>query len=158
MPSWLIILLIVLAVVIGLLVLLYFAGRKLQKRQAEQQSMLEANKQTVSLLVIDKKRMKVKDAQLPASVISQIPKVSRNMKASFVKVKIGPQLVTLFCDEKIYDSVPVKKEVKAEISGMYLMSVKGVHGTKIIREQKKKGRFKQALEKAQEKAGAKPIK
>ena len=41
---------------------------------------------------------------------------------------------------------------------MYLMSVKGVHGTKIIREQKKKGRFKQALEKAQEKAGAKPIK
>ena len=81
MPSWLIILLIVLAVVIGLLVLLYFAGRKLQKRQAEQQSMLEANKQTVSLLVIDKKRMKVKDAQLPASVISQIPKVSRNMKA-----------------------------------------------------------------------------
>ena len=158
MPSWLIILLIVLAVVIGLLVLLYFAGRKLQKRQAEQQSMLEANKQTVSLLVIDKKRVKVKDAQLPASVISQIPKVSRNMKASFVKVKIGPQLVTLFCDEKIYDSVPVKKEVKAEISGMYLMSVKGVHGTKIIREQKKKGRFKQALEKAQEKAGAKPIK
>ena len=158
MPSWLIILLIVLAVVIGLLVLLYFAGRKLQKRQAEQQSMLEANKQTVSLLVIDKKRMKVKDAQLPASVISQIPKVSRNMKASFVKVKIGPQLVTLFCDEKIYDSVPVKKEVKAEISGMYLMSVKGVHGTKIIREQKKKGRLKQALEKAQEKAGAKPIK
>ncbi|MCR4641376.1 MAG: hypothetical protein K5697_05025 [Lachnospiraceae bacterium] len=158
MPSWLIILLIVLAVVIGLLVLLYFAGRKLQKRQAEQQSMLEANKQTVSLLVIDKKRMKVKDAQLPASVTAQIPKISRNMKASFVKVKIGPQLVTLFCDEKIYDSVPVKKEVKAEISGMYLMSVKGVHGTKIIREQKKKGRFKQALEKAQEKAGAKPIK
>ena len=158
MPTWLIILLIVLAVVIGLLVLLYFAGRKLQKRQTEQQSMLEANKQTVSLLVIDKKRMKVKDAQLPASVMSQIPKISRNMKASFVKVKIGPQLITLFCDEKIYDSVPVKKEVKAEVSGMYLMSVKGVHGTKIVREQKKKSRFKQALEKAQEKAGAKPIK
>ena len=73
MPTWLIILLIVLAVVIGLLVLLYFAGRKLQKRQNEQQSMLEANKQTVSLLVIDKKRMKIKDANLPASVSAQIP-------------------------------------------------------------------------------------
>ncbi len=158
MPTWLIILLIVLAVVIGLLVLLYFAGRKLQKRQNEQQSMLEANKQTVSLLVIDKKRMKIKDANLPASVSAQIPKISRNMKAAFVKVKIGPQLVTLFCDEKIYDSVPIKKEVKAEVSGMYLMSVKGVHGTKIVHEQKKKSRFKQALEKAQEKAGAKPIK
>ncbi len=158
MPTWLIILLIVLAVVIGLLVLLYFAGRKLQKRQNEQQSMLEANKQTVSLLVIDKKRMKIKDANLPASVSAQIPKISRNMKAAFVKVKIGPQLVTLFCDEKIYDAVPIKKEGKAEVSGMYRMSVKGVHGTKIVHEQKKKSRFKQALEKAQEKAGAKPIK
>ncbi len=158
MPTWLIILIIVLVVLIGLMVLLYFAGKKLQKRQNEQQSMLEANKQTVSLLVIDKKRMKIKDANLPASVSAQIPKISRNMKAAFVKVKIGPQLLTLFCDEKIYDAVPVKKEVKAEVSGMYLMSVKGVHGTKIVHEKKKKSRFKQALEKAQEKAGAKAIK
>lgn len=158
MPTWLIVLIIVLVVVIGLVVLLYFAGKKLQKRQAEQQEMMEANKQTVSLLVIDKKRMKLKDAKLPESVMSQMPKMARNVKTPLVKVKIGPQILTMFCDEKIFDLVPVKKEVKAEISGMYLMSVKGIHGTQIQKEQKKKSKFKQLVEKAQEKAGAKPIK
>ncbi len=158
MPKGLIIFLIILAVLIAVLVILYFLGRKLQKKQDEQKAMMEANKQTVSLLVIDKKRMKIKDVQLPASVSSQLPKLQKNMKAPFVKVKIGPQIMTLFCDESIFDLVPVKKEVKAEISGMYLVGVKGIHGTQISKEKKKKSRFRQALEKAQEKAGAKPIK
>ncbi|MBP5608773.1 MAG: hypothetical protein J6X66_10990 [Lachnospiraceae bacterium] len=158
MPKWLIVLLIVLVVIIVLLVILYFAGKKLQKQQAEQQAMLEANKQTVSLLVIDKKRMKIKDAKLPEAVMSQMPKMAKNVKTPMVKVKVGPQILTLFCDEKIFDLVPVRKEVKAEISGMYLMGVKGIHGTQIQKDQKKKSKFKQLLEKAQEKAGAKPIK
>ena len=158
MSKGLIIFLIILAVLIAVLVILYFLGRKLQKKQDEQKAMMEANKQTVSLLVIDKKRMKIKDVQLPASVSSQLPKLQKNMKAPFVKVKIGPQIMTLFCDESIFDLVPVKKEVKAEISGMYLVGVKGIHGTQISKEKKKKSRFRQALEKAQEKAGAKPIK
>ena len=119
---------------------------------------MEAHKQTVSLLIIDKKRMKLKDAKLPDAVMSQMPKLARNVKTPLVKVKIGPQIMTMFCDEKIFDLVPVKKEVKAEISGMYLMSVKGIHGTQIQKEQKKKSKFKQLIEKAQEKAGAKPIK
>ena len=158
MPKWLIILIIVLVVFIALMVVLYFVGRKLQKQQDEQKAMMEANKQTVSLLVIDKKRMKLKDAKLPDAVMSQMPKMARNVKTPLVKVKIGPQILTMFCDESIYDAVPVKKEVKAEISGMYLMSVKGIHGTQIKKDQKKKSKFRQLLEKAQEKAGAKPIK
>ena len=44
------------------------------------------------------------------------------------------------------------------MSGMYITEVKGLHGKPIIKEQKKKSRFKRALEAAQEKAGAKPIK
>ena len=158
MPKGLIIFLIIVAVLVAVLVILYFLGRKLQKRQDEQKAMMEANKQTVSLLVIDKKRMKIKDVQLPASVMAQMPKLSKNVKAPFVKVKIGPQIMTLFCDESIFDLVPVKKEVKAEISGMYLVGVKGIHGTQIQKDKKKKSRFRQALEKAQEKAGAKAIK
>ncbi|MCR5249980.1 MAG: hypothetical protein K6E50_05180 [Lachnospiraceae bacterium] len=158
MPTWLIILIIVLVVLIAAIIGLYFAGKKLQKQQTEQQAMLESNKQTVSLLVIDKKRMKIKEAQLPSAVTSQIPKLQQNLKVPLVKVKIGPQITTLFCDDKIFDYVPVKKEVKAEISGMYLMGVKGVHGTQIQKDEKKKSKFKQLLEKAQEKAGAKPLK
>ena len=82
------IVLIVVAVIIVLLAILYFLGKKLEKKQAEQKMLLEANKQTVSLLVIDKKKMKVKDAQLPASIIEQVPKAARNIKTPMVKVKI----------------------------------------------------------------------
>ena len=153
-----IIFIVVLVVFIVLLVLLYFAGKKMQTKQEEQKAMVEANKQTVSLLVIDKKRMKIKDAKLPAEVMAQMPKISRNMKAPLVKVKIGPQIMTLFCDEGIFDMVPMKKEIKAEVSGMYLVGVKGIHGTKIQKEVKKKSKFKQWVEKMQEKAGAKPVK
>ena len=99
-----IIFIVVLVVFIVLLVLLYFAGKKMQAKQEEQKAMVEANKQTVSLLVIDKKRMKIKDAKLPAEVMAQMPKISRNMKAPLVKVKIGPQIMTLFC-EQIKDAI-----------------------------------------------------
>jgi hypothetical protein len=157
MPWWGV-LLIILAIAIALLVVLYFAGKKLQARQTEAEAQMQANKQTVSLLVIDKKRMKIKDAQLPAGVIDQIPKMQRNLKAPLAKVKIGPQILTMFVDEKVFDSLPIKKEVKAEISGMYIISVKGMHGTVIKKDEKKKGFFKRALEKAQEKAGATSVK
>ena len=158
MPGWLITLIIVVAVVAILFVVLYFVGKKLEKKQNEQQQMLEANKQTVSVLVIDKKRMKMKDAQLPASVMEQIPKMSRGLKVPMVKVKAGPQILTMFCDEKVFEMIPVKKEVKAEISGMYIVGVKGIHGTVVKKDEKKKSWWKKTLEKAQEKAGAKPIK
>ena len=157
MPWWGV-LLIVLAVVIILFVILYFVGKKLQVKQAEAETQMQANKQTVSLLVIDKKRLKIKDANLPAAVMEQIPKMQRNLKAPLAKVKIGPQIVTMFVDEKIFDALPIKKEVKAEISGMYIISVKGMHGTVIKKDEKKKGFFKRALEKAQEKAGATSVK
>ncbi|MBP3470559.1 MAG: hypothetical protein J6K26_13725 [Lachnospiraceae bacterium] len=152
------VILIVVAVIIAILAILYFVGRRLQKKQDEQKAVLDANKQTVSLLVIDKKRMKLKDATLPAAVTEQIPKMSKNLKVPMVKVKIGPQIMTMFCDEAIFDLIPVKKEVKAEISGLYILGVRGVHGTVIKKEEKKKGFFKRAVEKAQEKAGAKPVK
>ncbi|MBR1472171.1 MAG: hypothetical protein IJ600_11085 [Lachnospiraceae bacterium] len=158
MSKGLIVFLIILAVIIILLVVLYFLGRKMQKRQDEQKAMMEANKQSVSLLVIDKKRIKIKDAKLPADVMAQLPKLSKNIKAPMVKVKIGPQIMTMFCDEQIFDLVPVKKEIRAEISGMYLVGVKGVHGTKLQKDVKKKSKFKQWVEKMQEKAGAKSIK
>ena len=150
--------LLVLAVLlVGGVVALYFAGKKAQKKQAEQQEMMEANKQTASMLIIDKKRMRLKDAGLPQMVLDQTPKLMRRTKLPILKVKVGPQIMSLICDEKIFDSVPVKKEVKAVISGIYVLDVKGLHG-KVAVTPVKKSKFKQLIEKAQEKAGAKPIK
>ena len=153
-----IILLVILLLLVGGCVALYFLGKKAQKKQSEQQVLLEQNKQTVSMLIIDKKRMKLKESGLPQMVIDQTPKYLRFSKVSVVKCKVGPQIMTLICDEKIYDQVPVKKEVKATVSGIYITSVKGLHGKQVATEQKKKGFFKRALEAAQEKAGAKPVK
>ena len=72
--------------------------------------------------------------------------------------------VANICDEKIFDSVPVKKEVKAVISGMYITEVRGARGPLPVAEgkgkkkAKKKGRYARFVERMQEKAGAKPLK
>ncbi len=153
-----IVLLIILAVLTIAVVTLYFLGKRAQKKQEEQQAQIDAMKQTVSMLIIDKKRMKLKDAGLPQVVIDQTPKWLRGSKLPVVKAKVGPQIMTLICEEKIFDSIPVKKEVKAVVSGIYITGVKGLHGRAPVVEQKKKSKFKQLVERAQEKAGAKPIK
>lgn len=158
MKTGTIIFLVLLALIIITLIVLYILGRKAQKKQAEQQEMLEANKQTISMLIIDKKRMKIKDSGLPQMVIDQTPKLMRGTKLPVIKAKVGPQIVTLISDEKIFDSIPIKKEVKAVISGIYVIGVKGLHGRTETVPAKKKGFFKRALEAAQEKAGAKPVK
>ena len=148
----------ILVVVIAAIVALYFFGKRAQKKQAEQQEMLEANKQTVSMLIIDKKRMKLKDSGLPQSVIEQAPRIMRGSKLPIITAKVGPQGVSLICEERIFESVPTKKEVRALISGIYVLDVKGLHGKPLQVPEKKKGFFKRALELAQEKAGAKPLK
>lgn len=157
MKTGTIILLVILAILIIAVVALYFLGKKAQKKQAQQQQQIDAMKQTVSMLIIDKKRMKIKESGLPQAVIDQTPKYLRGTKLPIVKAKIGPQIMSLVSDDKIFDSIPVKKEVKAVVSGIYITDVKGLHG-KVQVEQKKKGFFKRTLEKAQEKAGAKPVK
>lgn len=153
-----IVLLVILAILIIAVVVLYFLGKKAQKKQSEQQEQIDAMKQTISMLIIDKKRMKIKDAGLPQIVIDQTPKLLRGSKLPIVKAKVGPQIMTLICEESIFDAVPVKKEVKATVSGIYITGVKGLHGKTTVVEQKKKSKFKQLVEKAQEKAGAKPVK
>lgn len=159
MKTGTIIALIIIAILIIAIAVLYFLGRKAQKKQAEQQEAIDAAKQTVTMLIIDKKKMKMKEAGFSQAVLDQAPKMMRNMKVPVVKVKVGPQVMSLICDDKIFDDVPVKKEVKASVSGLYLTEVKGLHGKSINNGPvKKKSKFKQMLEQAQEKAGAKPVK
>lgn len=134
----LIIILVILIVVVGILA---FVGRRLQKKQAQQQEQIEAAKQSVSMLVIDKKMMKLKESGLPQMVIDQTPKMMRRTKLPIVKAKVGPRIMTLVADAKVYDLIPVKKEIKAIISGIYITDVKGVRGSLEQRPEKKKGFF-----------------
>ena len=152
------ILIVILIILVVAVVVLYFVGRKMQQKQIEQEKQMKAVEQSVSMLIIDKKQMKLKDAGLPAAVIEQTPKYMRRAKLPIVKAKVGPQIVTLICEASIFDSVPVKKEVKATVSGLYITSVKGIRGNLNTTPAKKKGKFKAWVDKLQEKAGAKPIK
>ena len=82
------VLLCILVVLIIGVVVLYFVGRNMQKKQEAQQAQIEAMKQTVSMLIIDKKRMKLKEAGLPQAVIEQTPKMLRNSKIDTRKIHI----------------------------------------------------------------------
>lgn len=135
-----IILLVVIAIIIAAIVGLYFYAKKMERKQIETQEQMKAMAQTVSMLVIDKKRMKIKDAGLPAVVLESTPKYLRGAKVPIVKAKVGPKVMSLMCDEKVFPNIPVKKEVKAVISGMYITEVKGLRGPLEV-PQKKKGFF-----------------
>ena len=135
------VLLVILVIAVIALAVLYFLGRKLEKRQVEQQQLLEMSKQTVSMLVIDKKKMKIKDSGLPKIVYEQTPKYMRWAKVPVVKAKVGPKVMTLMADERVFASLPVKTEAKVVVSGLYITEIKSVRGGAIPPAPKKKGFF-----------------
>ena len=126
MSRFWIVLIVILVILIAALVVLYFVGKRLQRKQEASQEQMEAAKQSVSMLVIDKKMLPVKQSGLPQIVIDQTPKLMRRQKLPIVKAKVGPRIMTLVADNKIFDLIPVKKEVRAVVSGIYIMDVKGI--------------------------------
>ena len=139
--------LIVLAIIVILLIVLYFLGKRAQKRQAEAQEKMEAMSQTVSMLVIDKGRMKIKEAGFPSIVLENTPKYLRRSQVAVVKAKVGPKIMTFMCDDQVFPLIPVKKEIKATISGIYITGAKGVRGP-LETPKKKKGFLARAKEAA----------
>ncbi len=135
------VILVILIIIVAALAVLYFLGRKLEKRQVEQQALMEAAAQTVSMLVIDKKKMKIKEANLPKIVYEQTPKYMRWAKVPVVKAKIGPKVMTLMADERVFQALPVKTEAKVVISGIYITEIKSVRGGAVPAVPKKKGFF-----------------
>ena len=148
MNPW-IIALIVLVVLIAGLVALYIFGDKMQKKQMAQKEQMMAAAQPVSMLIIDKKFMKMKDAKLPKVVMDQTPKRYQNSKLPIVKAKVGPQIMTLIADDAIFDNLPTKGEVKAMVSGIYIVQVKSVRGKAVPVEEGKKKSFGAKLRKKQ---------
>lgn len=149
MPLFVKIILIILAVLVLAMVVLFFVGRRLQKKQEAAMPDVRAGAQSMSMLVIDKKHLKLKEAGFPQIVLEQTPKYMRGAKVPVVKAKVGPRILNLMCDEKIFDDIPVKKEVKALVNGIYIIEVRGLRNSvKPAEEPKKKGLFKKAKKEA----------
>lgn len=137
METWQIIVLVVIAVLVAAVIAISIYGKKLQKKSEASQAEMRAGAQTFSILVIDKKRMKLNEAGFPQVVLDQTPKYLRRAKVPVVKAKIGPKVASLMCDEKIFDFIPVKKEVKAVMNGIYIIDVKGMRGGLDAKPEKK---------------------
>lgn len=154
MKTFLIILCIVLAVLLVAFIVLSIIGKKLQKKQEASQSQMEAASQVASILVIDKKRMKLTESGLPKAILENTPKYLWRSKVPIVKAKIGPKIMSLMCDEKIFPLLPVKKELKVVLSGIYIMDVKGSRNV-LLSPQEKLGFFQRAKLKALQKVSKK---
>lgn len=122
------VLLVIAIILLVVMVVLYFLGKKAQKKKEEQDAQVAAAAQSVSMLIIDKKRMRLKDAGLPQQVLAQTNKLMQRSKLPIVKAKVGPRVMTFIADEKVFEEIPVKKEVKATVSGLYITGVRGLRG------------------------------
>ncbi len=150
MQVWQIVLLVIFVVLVALFIALLVIGNKMRKRQEEQQAQIDATKQVMSMLIIDKKIMKMTEAGLPKIVMDQTPKYMRRTKLPIVKAKVGPKVMTLIADNKVFDELPVKTEVKVEVSGIYIVGIKSVRGGKPpVAPPKKKGLMAKLRSKAQ---------
>ena len=115
---WIIVMIVILVILIGAIIFLTVWGKKQQKKMDENQAQIEANSQNMTMLIIDKKKMPLKAAGLPQVVVDATPKLLRRSKVPVVKAKVGPRIMVLIADDKIYDMIPVKQEVKATVSGI----------------------------------------
>ncbi len=132
------ILVIIFVVIAALGVGLYFLNRWASRKMVDQQSMLERSKQAVTIYVIDKKKMKPTEANLPKVVTDQMPKYYSWMKMPMVKAKIGPQIMTFMCDKDVFEALPLQKSVKVSVAGIYIAEMKGMKTKQELKEIAKK--------------------
>ncbi|MBQ2982467.1 MAG: hypothetical protein IJD58_10165 [Lachnospiraceae bacterium] len=155
MPIFLIVLIIILAVIVGALIALYFVGKRMQKKQEANQAQIDAAAQTMNFFIIDMKRMKLSEAGLPKIVTEQTPKYLRRAKLPILKVKVGPRVMSLICDAKVYETLAPKQEVKATVSGIYVTGAKRIRGPVVETDPKKrKAQIKAEKQAAKEAAKA----
>ena len=147
--AW-IVTIIILAAGIAAIIVLSILSKRIQKRHDAQHEQINSYKQTYSLLVIDKKKMRLQDAGFPDYVIAQMPRLSRMFKYPVVKAKVGPKVMTFLTEKQVFEQIPVKREIKADVSGLYITGVRSVRGGTVgttAAKTKKESKFEQLLKK-----------
>ncbi len=138
------IVLIVLAVIAVILVILYFVGSKLQAKQVNTEKAMKQMSMVVSLLVLSKDKLHIKDSGLMKQVQDAIPAYMKWRKFPIVKARIikanvagGAQVMSFICDPKVYKIMPVKTEVKVTIAGIYITKLHSAKGVDLSKLNKK---------------------
>ena len=120
------ILIIVSVVLVAALAGLFFLNRWASKKTVEHNTMIERTRQSAEIFVIDKQMGKLLEANIPKAALEQVPKMYKFIKTPLVKAKIGPQVMTLMCEKRVFKALPVKKTVRVELAGMYIVDMKGL--------------------------------
>lgn len=154
---------IIVIVVLALVVFgLYKLNQWASKKMTEQESLIQSSKQQASIFVIDKRRDKAENVNMPKVFYENMNAVNKRMKMNFVKAKVGPQIVTLMCDKHIFNNLEVQKTYKVEIAGLYIVSVKGLKSAseikQIAKDKKEKAKKEEKARKEAEKAAKKAAK
>ena len=148
MPWWGWLIIGIVALLIAALVFIVIKGKKLQDQQVEAQKQMDAVRQTITMLIIDKQKKKMTESGLPEAAIQAAPKYARRLKIPVVKAKVQNQVRILIADAKVYDILPVKKTVTCSVSGLYITELKSVRGGSVPKIQEKKSFADKMREKA----------
>jgi len=119
-----ILILIVLVIIAAGVVAYRIIKNKIQRKMDDQQQLVNQHKVPASILVLEKRKDKIANANIPKSVIDQIPRVYKIKKVPIVKAKIGAQVMDLLCDEDVYDKLPVRKTVRVDLAGIFIAAIK----------------------------------
>ncbi len=130
--------LIVIAGCVVMMLLLWRSNKKQEKQRDEQQAIIDEAARPCSMLVIDKKKIRLKDADIPQTIKDNTPWYGQRAKVPIVKVKVGPNVTNMIADNDIFDLIPVKKEVKAYVAGIYITDVRGLRTGLDKKPQKKR--------------------
>ena len=125
------ILYIILGVIIAAIVAgWFFLKKKMEQKMSLQKELVDQHKIVTPILVLEKRMDKVDNANIPKSVVAQIPKIYKFRKVPLVKAKIGPQVMDLICDEEIFNKIPERKSVNVELAGIFIAGIKPTKGKK----------------------------
>lgn len=138
MPTWLLIIIILVAIVAAASIALYIFGKRAEKKTAKFEADVERTLQPMDFYIIDMKKMRLKDAGLPKVVYEQANFMTKIRKMPILKVKIQNRVMNLMCDAEVYKTLAPKQEVHAMVSGLYVKSARRIRGP--VTETVKKGK------------------
>ena len=122
MPIW-VVYIIILVVAVAAFFGFRIFRKRMQKKMEQQKTMVNQHKVTTSIFVIEKKKGKIADAKLPKQIIDQIPMIYKIRKLPLVTAKVGPQLVTLICEDDVFKKLPDKKNVRVDLAGIFIVGI-----------------------------------
>ena len=138
MPVWSIVLLSVLGALIIAVIILYFYSKKATAKRQEEMEAVKKQAMTINCYVIDKKKMRIKDAGFPKVVYDSAPRMTKISRVPVLKVKMGNKVTSLMCDPEVFKTILPKQEIRAQVTGVYVVDAKRIRGPVYVPKEHKK--------------------